>query len=98
MENFLILNELGDLMLLEIINEKWKVQSEQFSASIATIKEMTPQMDKYEEKKNILVELINGEKLDEENYLFLKNKFVRKNFLIQFKKFFPLKTNQKYFS
>jgi len=83
MENFLIINELGDLMLLEIINEKWKVQTEHVSTFITSIKEMTPQSEKYEEKKSNLVGLINAEKLDEENYLFLKNKFVRKNFLLK---------------
>ena len=60
MENLLIIREIGDLMLLEIINEKWKQMSEQVSVFISSMKHGMPQMEQYEDKKNILFELIDS--------------------------------------
>ena len=50
MENLLIIKEVGDLMLLEIINKKWKQISEQISAFIFSMKHDISQIEKYEEK------------------------------------------------
>ena len=77
MENLLIIREIGDLMLLEIINEKWKQMSEQVSVFISSMKHGMPQMEQYDEKKNILFELINSDITDRNEYSFLKAKFVR---------------------
>ncbi len=77
MENLLIINEIGDLMLLEIINEKLKQISDQVAAFITSMKHDMSQMEQYEEKKNILFELINSELLDNNEYSNLKTKFVR---------------------
>ena len=78
MENLLIINEIGDMMLLEIINGKLKQMSEQVTAFISSMKHGMPQMEQYDEKKNILFELINSELLDHNEYSNLKAKFVRK--------------------
>ena len=79
MENLLIIREIGDVMLLEIINEKWKQMSEQVSAFITSMKHGMPQMEQYEEKKNILFELIDSEIMDQNEYYKLKSKFVTKS-------------------
>jgi len=76
MENLLVINDMGDLMLLEIVNEKMKLNSEIISVVISEIKQNSLQMEIYEEKKNILIELIQSEKLDEGNLFCLKDKFV----------------------
>ena len=78
MENLLIIKEFGDLMLLEIINEKWKQMSEQVSVFILSMKHDLSQIEKYEEKKNILFELINSELMKPNEYLNLKAQFVSK--------------------
>ena len=57
MENLLIIREIGDLMLLEIINEQWIQMSEQVSVFISSMKHGMPQLEQYEDKKNILFEL-----------------------------------------
>ena len=57
MENLLIINEIGDMMLLEIINGKLKQMSEQVTAFISSMKHGMPQMEQYDEKKNILFEI-----------------------------------------
>ena len=75
-KNLLIINDVGDLMLLEIMNEELKKQTEQISTFILEAKHEIPQMDRYEEKKNILIELITNEKLFHEEIVYLKNKFV----------------------
>jgi hypothetical protein len=77
--NLLIINDVGDLMLLEIFNEELKKQTEQISTFILEAKNEIPQMDRYEEKKNILIELITNGKLYDEEIVFLKNKFVSIN-------------------
>ena len=61
--NFLIIKDIGDLMLFEILNEEWKKRTEQISSFISATKHEIPQMDCYEEKKNILIELITNENL-----------------------------------
>ena len=76
MKNLLIIKEFGDLMLLEIINEKWKQMSEQISTFISSMKVGLSQMEQYEEKKNILFELIDSELLDHNEYSNLKAQFV----------------------
>ena len=79
MENLLIIREIGDLMLLEIINEKWKQISEQVSLFISSMKHGMPQLEQYEDKKNILFELIDSNIMDQNEYFKLKTKFVRKS-------------------
>ena len=79
MENLLIIREIGDLMLLEIINEKWKQMSEQVSVFISSMKHGMPQLEQYEDKKNILFELIDSNIMDQNEYFKLKTKFVRKS-------------------
>ena len=79
MENLLIIREIGDLMLLEIINEKWKQMSEQVSVFISSMKHGMPQLEQYEDKKNILFELIDSDIMDQNEYFKLKTKFVRKS-------------------
>jgi hypothetical protein len=44
---------------------------------ISSMKHGMPQMEQYEEKKNILIELIDSELLDTNKYSNLKAKFVR---------------------
>ena len=79
MENLLIIREIGDLMLLEIINEKWKQISEQVSFFISSMKHGMPQLEQYEDKKNILFELIDSNIMDQNEYFKLKTKFVIKS-------------------
>ena len=79
MEHLLIIREIGDLMLLEIINEKWKQMSEQVSVFISSMKHGMPQIEQYEDKKNILFELIDSNIMDQNEYFKLKTKFVRKS-------------------
>ena len=78
MENLLIIREIGDLMLLDIINEKWKQMSEQVSVFISSMKHGMPQIEQYEDKKSILFELIDSNIMDQNEYFKLKTKFVRK--------------------
>jgi hypothetical protein len=65
-------------MLLEIINKKWKQMSDQISAFIFSMKHDISQIEKYEEKKNILFELIDSELMNPKEYSNLKAKFVSK--------------------
>ena len=47
---------------IAIGNKKWKQMSEQVSVFISSMKHGMPQMEQYDEKKNILFELINSDK------------------------------------
>ena len=76
MEDLLIVREVGDLMFLEIMNEEVRKQSDQVSAFINETKQNSLNMEHYEEKKELLVKLIKSEMIDDENYLFLKEKLV----------------------
>jgi hypothetical protein len=75
MENFLILNEVGDLMFLEIVIDEMKKQLKQIMLFIASMKLNSPYLKQYEEEKSVLVELIKAKVLDE-NYLCLREKLV----------------------
>ena len=76
MEDLLIVREVGDLMFLEIMNEEVRKQSDQVSAFINETKQNSLNMEHYEGKKELLVKLIKSEMIDDENYLFLKEKLV----------------------
>ena len=77
MEKFLILNEVGDLMFLEIVIDEMKKQLKQIMFFIASMKLNSPYLKQYEEEKSVLVELIKAKVFDE-NYICLKEKLVRK--------------------
>ena len=55
--NFLISKELDRLLFLEIINDDLREQSNILSMLISSIKETSPLVEIYEEKKQILLEL-----------------------------------------
>ena len=55
--NFLIIKELDRLLFLEIINDDLREQSNILSMLISSIKETSPLVEIYEEKKQILLEL-----------------------------------------
>ena len=77
MEKFLILNEVGDLMFLEIVIDEIKKQLKKIALFIASMKLNSPYLKQYEEEKSVLVELIKAKVFDE-NYFCLREKLVRK--------------------
>ena len=78
MEHLLIINEVADLMFLEIIEALHIEKMNLVSLSISKFKQNLSNLEQYEEKKNIFLEIIKAEKFDQENFILLREKLVRK--------------------
>jgi len=76
MENFLISNELDDLLFLEIVNEDLREQSKILSILISSIKQTSPLLQIYEEKKEILVNVLKHRTPNDKSHRILKEKLV----------------------
>jgi hypothetical protein len=74
--NFLISKELDSLLFLEIINDDLREQSNILSMLISSIKETSPLVEIYEEKRQILLELLKSRTLNNKNCMILKEKLV----------------------
>jgi hypothetical protein len=77
--HFLISKELDDLLFLEIINEDLREQSKILSILISSIKQTSPLVEIYEEKKKILMELLKSSTFNDKRHLILKEKLVSLN-------------------
>ena len=85
MENFLISNELDDLLFLEIVNEDLREQTKILSILISSIKQTSPLLQIYEEKKKILMDVLKHRTSKDKSHRILKEKlvsFISSKFLI----------------
>ena len=82
MEKFLISRELDDLLFLEIVNDDLREQLDILSLLISSVKEKLPLVEKYEEKKKILMELLKSLTFNDKRHWILKEKLVSFNLLI----------------
>jgi hypothetical protein len=76
MEKFLISRELDDLLFLDIVNDDLREQSKILSILISSVKQMSPLVQIYEEKKEILVEFLKHRTPNDKSHRILKEKLV----------------------
>jgi hypothetical protein len=82
MEYFLISKEQDNLLFLDIINDDLREQLDILSLLISSVKEKLPLVEKYEEKKKILMELLKSLTFNDKRHWILKEKLVSFNLLI----------------
>jgi hypothetical protein len=74
--HFLISKELDNLLFLEIVNDELSEQSRMLSMLISSIKQTSPFVQIYEEKKKILMEVLKSRTSNDKNCAILKEKLV----------------------
>jgi hypothetical protein len=82
MQTHLISKELDNLLFLDVINEDFREQSKLISILISSITQQSPLLNIYEEKKKLLLDTLNSQKLNEKN--LLRGKFVSVFNLLEF--------------
>jgi hypothetical protein len=79
--HFLISKELDDLLFLEIVNNDLREQSNILSKLISSIKQTSPLVQTYEDKKKILMDVLKSTRTsNDKNCTILKEKLVCYNF------------------
>jgi hypothetical protein len=76
MEQLLIVEKANDLIFLEIMIHDLRERFDKISDLICSIKVSMPHLNLYENKRNLISELIKWKKFDEENLSFLNGKLV----------------------
>jgi hypothetical protein len=79
MQTHLISEVLDNLLFLDVINEDFREQSKLISILISSITQQSPLLEIYKEKKKLLLDTLNSQRLNEKN--LLRGKFVS-DFLI----------------
>jgi len=74
MQTQLTSRDLDALLILDVINEDFIRQSEQISSRLWTITQNSSLINVYEEKRQLLLEILKSRRLDEKN--LLKEKLV----------------------
>jgi len=74
MQTQLTSRDLDALLILDVINEDFIKQSEQISSRLWTITQNSSLINVYEEKRQLLLEILKSRRLDEKN--LLKEKLV----------------------
>jgi hypothetical protein len=82
MQAYLISQDLDNLLFLDVINEDFREQSKLISILISSITQQSPLLNIYEEKKKLLLDTLNSQKLNEKN--LLRGKFVSVFNLLEF--------------
>jgi uncharacterized Zn-finger protein len=67
MQTHLISKELDNLLFLDVINEDFREQSKLISILISSITKQSPHLNIYEEKKKLLLDTLNSQRLNEKN-------------------------------
>ena len=75
MPTHLISEELDDLLFLDVINEDFREQSTLISILISSITQQSPLLEIYKEKKKLLLDTLNSQRVNLEKNLF-REKFV----------------------
>ncbi len=72
MQSYLISKDLDDLLFLDVINEDFKEQSKLISILISSLIQQSPLLSIYEEKKKLLLDTLNSQRVNVEKNLFSK--------------------------
>jgi len=75
MQTHLISKEMDDLIFLDVINEDFREQSELISILISSLTQQSPLLNIYEEKKKLLLDTLNSQRVNEKN--LFREKLVR---------------------
>jgi hypothetical protein len=67
MQTNLISKELDDLLFLDVINEDLREQSNLISILISSLIQQSPLSNIYEEKKKLLLDTLNSQRVNEKN-------------------------------
>jgi hypothetical protein len=67
MKTHLISKDLNNLLFLDVINEDFREQSKLISILISSITQQSPLLEIYEEKKKLLLDTLNTQRLNEKN-------------------------------
>ena len=67
MQTHLTSRDLDDLLVLDVINEDFRKQSEQLSSRILSLTQNSSLLKVYEEKRQLLLESLKSRRLDEKN-------------------------------
>ena len=72
MHTHLISKEMDNLLFLDVINEDFREQSKVISILISSITQQSPLLSIYKEKKKLLLDTLNSQRLNEKNLFRLK--------------------------
>ncbi len=70
MQTHLISEEMDDLLFLDVINEDFREQSKLISILISSIIQQSPLLSIYNEKKKLLLDALNSQRVNAEKDLF----------------------------
>ncbi len=68
MQSYLISEELDDLLFLDVINEDFQEQSKLISILISSLIQQSPLLSIYKEKKKLLLDTINSQRVKEKDH------------------------------
>jgi hypothetical protein len=69
---YLISKEMDDLLFLDVINEDFQEQSKLISILILSLTQQSPLLNIYEEKKKLLLDALNSQRVNEKNLFRVK--------------------------
>jgi len=67
MQSYLISEEMDNLLFLDVINEDFIEQSKLISILISSLIQQSPLLNIYEEKKKLLLDILNSQRSNEKN-------------------------------
>ena len=67
---YLISKDLNDLLFLDVINEDFREQSKLISILISSLIQQSPLLNIYKEKKKLLLDTLNSQRVNVEKNLF----------------------------
>ncbi len=67
MQPHLLSEEMDNLLFLDLINEDFREQSKLISILISSLVQQSPLLNVYKEKKKLLLDTLNSQKLNEKN-------------------------------
>jgi hypothetical protein len=74
MQTHLISKDLDNLLFLDVINEDFQEQSKLVSILISSLTQQSPLLEIYKEKKKLLLDTLNSQRVNEKN--LIRNKLV----------------------
>jgi hypothetical protein len=69
MHSYLISKDLDDLLFLDVINEDFREQSKLISILISSLTQQSTLLNIYEEKKKLLLDTLNSQRVNDKNLL-----------------------------
>jgi hypothetical protein len=67
MQSYLISKDLDNSLFLDVINEDFQETSKLISILISSLTQQSPLLDIYEEKKKLLLDTLNSQRVNEKN-------------------------------